>query len=52
MKMYGRAPRVTYLTVGSTTSEVGPGSYEVIQYTTKKSGKVVDVFKRKFLVAF
>ncbi|XP_070302927.1 sperm-tail PG-rich repeat-containing protein 2 [Salvelinus sp. IW2-2015] len=35
--MYGRAPRVTYLTVGSTTSEVGPGSYEVIQYKTKKS---------------
>ncbi|KAM4616791.1 sperm-tail PG-rich repeat-containing protein 2 [Polymixia lowei] len=28
--MYGRAPRVTYLTVGSTPSKVGPGSYDVI----------------------
>ncbi|XP_052317066.1 sperm-tail PG-rich repeat-containing protein 2 [Oncorhynchus keta] len=35
--MYGRAPRVTYLTVGSTTSEVGPGSYEVIQFKSNKS---------------
>ncbi|XP_019907848.2 sperm-tail PG-rich repeat-containing protein 2 isoform X2 [Esox lucius] len=35
--MYCRTPRCTYLTVGSTTSQVGPGSYEVNQYKTQKS---------------
>ncbi|XP_029916142.1 sperm-tail PG-rich repeat-containing protein 2 [Myripristis murdjan] len=29
--MYGRAPRVTFMTEGSSPSSVGPGSYDVIQ---------------------
>ncbi|KAF7645908.1 hypothetical protein LDENG_00196250 [Lucifuga dentata] len=30
--MYGRAPRVTFMTTDSTSATVGPGSYDVIQY--------------------
>ncbi|CAL8346224.1 unnamed protein product [Lota lota] len=35
--MYGRAPRVTCSTVGSTPAEVGPGSYDVIPNKHAKS---------------
>ncbi|KAJ7994335.1 hypothetical protein DPEC_G00264800 [Dallia pectoralis] len=35
--MYSRSPRCTYQTVGGTTSQVGPGSYEVNQYKTNRS---------------
>ncbi|KAM3867482.1 sperm-tail PG-rich repeat-containing protein 2 [Diretmus argenteus] len=35
--MYGRAPRVTFMTSGGTPSIVGPGSYDVIQYKHTKS---------------
>ncbi|XP_030647569.1 sperm-tail PG-rich repeat-containing protein 2 [Chanos chanos] len=36
--MYGRAPRVTYLPVGSTSPTVGPGSYEVTKPQNSKLG--------------
>ncbi|KAJ8401597.1 hypothetical protein AAFF_G00379140 [Aldrovandia affinis] len=35
--MYARAPRVTYLLVGGTAANVGPGSYEVNQSKANKS---------------
>ncbi|KAL0979821.1 hypothetical protein UPYG_G00190170 [Umbra pygmaea] len=35
--MYSRAPRCTHFTIGSTTSEVGPGSYDVNHYEAKTS---------------
>ncbi|KAJ8262641.1 hypothetical protein COCON_G00150980 [Conger conger] len=34
--MYARAPRVTYVLVGGTAENVGPGSYEVNQKRTNK----------------
>ncbi|XP_031426388.1 sperm-tail PG-rich repeat-containing protein 2 [Clupea harengus] len=35
--MYGRCPRVTPFAVGSTSSKLGPGSYEVSHYLTSAS---------------
>lgn len=38
LNMYGRAPRVTFMTAGGASSAVGPGSYNVSQSSYKISG--------------
>lgn len=40
VKMYGRAPRVTFMTTKGTSSTVGPGSYDVTLRKSKVSGKL------------
>lgn len=45
LNMYGRAPRVTFMTAGGASSAVGPGSYNVSQSSYKISG----TYKEKYL---
>ena len=38
--MFGRAPRVMFMTTNETSSTVGPGSYDVTLHSSKVSGKL------------
>lgn len=37
--MYGRAPRVTFMTTSASASTVGPGSYDVTLRNSKNTGR-------------